>query len=120
MQTNWQRIMAITLILLACAPMDFAQSAKQTQLSETVSKSWAQLLASSQDYRASLARVLELQMQEQARAGELLEKQKLLFAQGSISKRELEAGEHALQAAHKRSTPATGRSRSIDCRSECN
>lgn len=79
--------------------MASAQSAKQKQLSETASQSWAQLLAASQDYRASLARVLELQMQEQSRAAELVEKQKLLFTQGSLSKRDLESGEQALQAA---------------------
>ena len=114
MKTNWQQMawMTIALILLACAPVAFAQSAKQQ--TETVSQSWAQLIAASQDYRASLARVLELQMQEQARAAELVEKQKLLFAQGSSSKRELEVGEQAFQAAQTRTNEVRQQLEEVD------
>lgn len=108
MNTNWQRrgLRIIILIVWASASIAFAQSTKQQELHETASQSWAQLLVASQDYRTSLARVLELQMQEQSRVAELLEKQKLLFAQGSISKRELEAGEQAFQAAQNRANEA--------------
>lgn len=108
MKTNWQQMawMTIALILLACVPHASAQSAKQQQLTETASQSWAQLIAASQDYRASLARVLELQRQEQTRAAELVETQKRLLAQGAISKRDLEAGEQALQAAQTRANEA--------------
>ena len=116
MKTNWQKMarMTIALILLAFALPTFAQSAKQTQLTEAASQSWAQLIAASQDYRASLARVLELQRQEQTRAAELVEKQKLLFAQGSISKRELEAGEQALHAAQMRTNEARQQLEEVD------
>ncbi len=108
MQTTWQKMtwMTIALILLACAPPACAQNTKQPPLNETVSQSWAQLIAASQDYRASLVRVLELQEQAQMRAAELVEKQKLLLAQGAIAKRELEAGEQALHAAQMRTNEA--------------
>jgi hypothetical protein len=92
-------IWATALILLASAPVAFSQSAGQKPLPETASQSWRQLLAASQAYRQSLARIVELQEQEEARAAELVAKQKMLLALGAISKRELEAGEQALSLA---------------------
>lgn len=114
MKTTWQRMARVTIVLILLTSIAFAQSAKQTELTETTSQSWGQLITASQDYRASLARVLELQMQEQTRAAELVERQKLLFAQGSISKRELEAGERALQAAQTRTNEARQQLEEVD------
>lgn len=117
---NLQRInplaamLARALILLVFALTTFAQSTKQNQLSETASQSWAQLIAASQEYRESLVRVLALHTQEQARAAELVEKQKRLLALGAISKREMEAGEQQLVAAQARANEARQQLEEVD------
>jgi vacuolar-type H+-ATPase subunit I/STV1 len=129
-QTNRLAAMfAIALILSASVPAAFSQSnarkssrkrsaapttktkvtipppvgeAEQKDLAETIIQSWTNLIATSNTYRESLERILELQKQDEARAAESVEKRKTLLDLGVISKRELEEGEQALGAAQAR------------------
>ncbi|MFN7944098.1 MAG: hypothetical protein U0Z53_01880 [Blastocatellia bacterium] len=92
------RLAALLALALILSPVAFAQSSAK-QLAEAAQ---AELMAASGAYRASLARVLELQKQDETRAAELVAKRRALVALGAISRRELEETEQALAAAEAR------------------
>lgn len=73
------------------------------ELSDAASQSRETLIASSQTYRDSLERLLELQKQDEARAQALVEKRKQLLELGVIAKRELTESEQALAGAREKS-----------------
>jgi hypothetical protein len=100
MKINQQlnRLAALLALALILSPVAFAQS-NARQLAEAAQ---AELRAASGAYRASLARVLELQKQDEARAAELVAKRRALIALGAISRRELAETEQALAAARNR------------------
>lgn len=94
MKMNAQQIIVLVVLALMFSVAAFAQSSAR-QLVETAR---ADLSAASAAYRESLARMLELQQQEDARAAEAIEKRKALLALGAISKREVEEAEQARAA----------------------
>jgi hypothetical protein len=72
---------------------------EKKQLAELASQSRANLIASSNNYRESLEKVLELQRQSEARAAELVEVRKNLLDQGVIARKDLEDSEQGLLSA---------------------
>ncbi|NOT59113.1 MAG: hypothetical protein HOP19_02690 [Acidobacteria bacterium] len=86
---------ALFVLALFVSPIASAQD-KARQGAEAAQ---AELIAASNAYRASLARVLELQQQAEVRAAEAVEKRKALLALGAIAKREVEEAEQTRAAA---------------------
>lgn len=68
-------------------------------LSDQMSKAKAEVIAAANDYKASLAKVLELQELDVKAASDLVEKRKQLLAASIISRKELEESERLLAAA---------------------
>jgi predicted RNase H-like nuclease (RuvC/YqgF family) len=68
------------------------------ELNDAASASRAHLIEASKSYRESLERLLALQKQEEERLAALVEKNRGLFENGLIAKRELEKDEQSLAA----------------------
>jgi hypothetical protein len=97
----------LVLVLIAASVDSLAQSKKKSKtppkseptLADRVKKAKAEVAAAANDYKASLAKLLELQENDVKTASEQVEKRKELLALAIISKKELEQSEQALSAA---------------------
>ncbi len=116
---NLIRFGIVILVLLMIVPGAHAQTSRRKggvqqpprpqvtqqeikKLSEAASKSREKLIASSNTYRESLEKLLEMQRQEEERAAGMVEKNRQLLDMGLIAKREFEEGEQLLNdARHK-------------------
>jgi len=94
-------------VLIAASVDSLAQGKKKSKtppkseptLADRVKKAKAEVAAAANDYKASLAKLLELQENDVKTASEQVEKRKELLALAIISKKELEQSEQALSAA---------------------
>jgi len=97
----------LVLVLIAASVDSLAQGKKKSKtppkseptLADRVKKAKAEVAAAANDYKASLAKLLELQENDVKTASEQVEKRKELLALAIISKKELEQSEQALSAA---------------------
>jgi hypothetical protein len=113
------RLLAILVILLILAHGAAAQRARQTAppqekskekaasedpkaLAEAAKQSRAKLIDETKAYQASLEKLLPFYLEDEKRAAELVEKRRVLLAEGVISKRELEESEAALEEARSK------------------
>jgi hypothetical protein len=94
-------------VLLLASSDSVAQTKKKKKppqkseptLADRVSKAKAEVAAAANNYKASLAKLLELQENDLKSATETVERRKELLAQAIISKKELEESERALTTA---------------------
>ncbi|MDX2032565.1 MAG: hypothetical protein SF339_17960 [Blastocatellia bacterium] len=75
---------------------------ERKQLAESASQSRANLIAASETYRESLARLMGLQKEDEKRALDLVERRKRLLELGVIARREVEESEQSLAAAQSK------------------
>ena len=87
---------ALVVAMIATPSESFAQGRKKTKpprksepsLAEKLSKANAEVVATTNDYKAKLVIVLELQEKDVRTLAEMLEKRKALLAESIISKKE--------------------------------
>jgi hypothetical protein len=93
---------ALAIVSIAVGPETHAQNAAgQGKASNRLEQTAADVIASTQNYRAALERVLAIYERELARRDELSELRQELYEREVLSKRELEEGRKALAAARK-------------------
>jgi hypothetical protein len=93
---------ALAIVSIAVGPETHAQNAAgQGKASNRLEQTAADVIASTQNYRAALERVLAMYERELARRDELSELRQELYEREVLSKRELEEGHKALAAARK-------------------
>jgi hypothetical protein len=93
---------ALAIVSIAVGPGTHAQNAAgQGKASNRLEQTAADVIASTQNYRAALERVLAIYERELARRDELSELRQELYEREVLSKRELEEGQRALAAARK-------------------
>lgn len=80
------------------------KTAERAKLAEQASQARATLIAKTNEWRESLGQVLKLQQAREADLKDKLEKQRQLFADGIISRRDLEKTELELAEASKRAS----------------
>jgi hypothetical protein len=84
------------------------------ELSEAASKSRENLIVSSNTYRESLEKLLEIQRQEEERAAGSVEKNRQLLEMGLIAKREFEESEQLLAEASNKIAETNKQIESVD------
>jgi flagellar motility protein MotE (MotC chaperone) len=84
------------------------------ELNDAASTSRANLIEASKTYRESLERLLALEKQEDERLAALVEKNRGLFADGLIAKRELEVVEQSLAATQSKIAETQKQIESVD------
>ncbi len=77
------------------------QKANEEQLAAAATETRANLMAATEKYRESLERLLALQVMREERLAARLQRQRSLFGQGILSKRELEESERELTEAQR-------------------
>jgi hypothetical protein len=87
------------LVLSSLTPL--AQKATEEQLAAAATETRANLMAATEKYRESLEQLLVLQMAQEERLAAGLQRQRSLFGQGIVSKRELEESERKLAEAQR-------------------
>lgn len=93
---------ALAIVSIAVGSETHAQNAAgQGKASNRLEQTAADVIASTQNYRAALERVLVIYERELARRDELSELRQELYEREVLSKRELEEGHKALAAARK-------------------
>lgn len=111
MRTGAYLSTAVVVIILISSPDGLlAQGKKKTApprkseptLAQKLAAANAEVVATTNDYKAKLAKVLELQEKDVKALAELLEKRKALLAESIISKKEVEETEQALAVAQSR------------------
>ncbi|MEK6405975.1 MAG: hypothetical protein AABN34_03315 [Acidobacteriota bacterium] len=98
----------LLLVLIATMGTSLAQGKKKAprksepNLAEQLAKAKADVVATTNDYKAKLAKVLELQERDVKELAETLEKRKALLAESIISKKEVDESEQALAVAQSK------------------
>ena len=101
----------LVLSLVVASPCELlAQSKKKTKpprnseptLAQKLAAANAEVVATTNDYKAKLAKVLELQERDVKALAEMLEKRKALLAESIISKKEVDEAEQALAVAQSK------------------
>src|SRR5947207_988530 len=86
-------ILTIVLTLLVTNTFVFARSKQQSELNNKLSKTKADLVQATKEYKTSLEKLLVFYEADVSRAAEQAEKRQKLFSEGIISKRDLEESE---------------------------
>lgn len=98
----------LLLVLIATMGTSLAQGKKKTprksepNLAQQLAKAKADVVATTNDYKAKLAKVLELQERDVKELAELHEKRKALLAESIISKKEVDESEQAWAVAQSK------------------
>jgi hypothetical protein len=95
-------------------PKDQAASQKQIDLAKEAAQSRANLIATTKAYQGSLEKLLALQVEEEKRAAELVQKRRALLELGVIAKRELEESQTAIEEARGKTETTRQRMREAD------
>jgi hypothetical protein len=131
LEMNLIRFGIVILVLLLIAPGAQAQTSRRKggakqpprpqvtqqeikELSDAASKSRENLIASSNTYRESLEKLLEIQRQEEERVAGLVEKNRQLLDMGLIAKREFDEGEQLLTEARAKLSETQKQIESVD------
>ena len=101
---------ALVLALLLAPSQSLAQGKKKPKpsrtsgptLAEKLAEANAQVVAATNDYKAKLEKVLELQERDAKALAEVFEKRKALLAESIISKKEVDESEQALLVAQSK------------------
>lgn len=99
---------ALVLVLIAASGDSLAQGKKKAPrkaeptLAQQLAKANAEVVATTNDYKAKLEKVLELQEKDVKALAETLEKRKALLAESIISKKEVDESEQALAVAQSK------------------
>ena len=103
--------LAVLIVALLCASGEASAQVKKkpaktpgsnATLANRVAQAKADLIAASQDYKASLEKLLPFEEDERKKAADQVELRKQLLAEGIASRRELEDSERKLTAAETR------------------